>query len=106
MKHLLDLLALPSMSQVDSLMELLEERVEVCMNLGLVFVDSTVFYISELLLKHLKVFLKLLHDVYNQRSEVKHIMILVIAVNCTDLTNKELIATPAHLRQRESVKGT
>ena len=58
------------------------------------------------MLKHLKVFLELLHDVHNQRPEVEHIMILVVAVNSTDLTNKELVTTPTHLGQRESVKGT
>jgi hypothetical protein len=58
------------------------------------------------LLKHLKVFLELLHDVHNQRPEVEHIMILMVAVNCADLTNKELVTTPTHLSERESVKGT
>jgi hypothetical protein len=98
MENLFDLLGLPAMSQVDSLMELLEESVKLCMNLGLIFVNSAVFHISELLLKHLKVFLELLHNIHNQRPEVEYIMILVVAVNSTDLTNKELVTTPTHLR--------
>ena len=65
MEHLFDLFGLPTMSQVDSLMKFLEESVELCMNLGLIFVDPTVFNISELLLKYLKVFLKTFHDVHN-----------------------------------------
>jgi hypothetical protein len=98
MENLFDLLGLPAMSQVDSLMELLEESVKLCMNLGLIFVDSAVFHISKLLLKHLKIFLELLHNIHNQRPEIEYIMILVVAVNSTDLTNKELVTTPTHLR--------
>ena len=94
------------MSQIYSLMKLLEESVELCVYLGLIFVDSAVFHSSELLLEHLKVFLETLHYFHNQRPEVEHIMILVVAVNCTDLTNKDFVATPAHLRERESVEGT
>jgi hypothetical protein len=105
-EHLFDLLGLPAMSQVDSLMKLLEESVELYVHLGLIFVDSAVFHSSELLLEDLKVFLETLHDFNNQRPEVKHIMILVIAINSTDLTNKEFVATPTHLCKRESVEGT
>ena len=94
------------MSQVDSLMKLLEESVEFCVDLCLIFVDSAVFHSSELLLEHLEIFLETLHYFHNQRPEVEDIMILVVAVNSTDLTNKEFVATPTHLRERESVEGT
>ena len=106
MEHLFDLLGLPAISQVDSLMKLLEKIVELCVNLGLILVDSAVFHSSELLLEHLEIFLETLHYVHNQRPEVEHIMILVVAINCTDLTNKKFVAAPTHLRERESVEGT